>query len=62
MADLDLWIKLETRPEDKFEHYSYMLCYMNDILCIHNDPDDVLKKLNCDVPLKPGSVGSSKCT
>ena len=31
---------------------------MDDILCIHNDLDDVLSKLNRYVPLKPGSVGS----
>ena len=31
---------------------------MDDILCIHHDPDDVLNKLNEYVPLKPRSVGS----
>ena len=42
VADLDLWIKAEYRPEDKFEYYTYV----DDILCIHLDPDDVLNKLN----------------
>ena len=51
-VDPDLWMKLERRPEDGFKYYSYILCYMHDILCIHHD------KLNEYVPLKPSSVGS----
>ena len=38
-------MKAQYRPEDKLQYYSYILCYANDILCIH-DPDDVLNKLN----------------
>ena len=56
-ADPDLWMKAEHRPEDKLEYFSYMLCYVNDILCIHHDPDDELNRLNGYVPIKPGSVG-----
>ena len=52
-ADPDLWRKAEYKPEDKLEYYSYILCYVNDILCIHHDPDDVLNKLNGYMPLKP---------
>ena len=57
-ADSDLWLKPEFRPGDKLEYYSYILCYVDDILCIHHDPDDVLNKLNGYVLLKPSSVGS----
>ena len=39
-ANPNLWIKPETRPEDKLEYYSYTLYYMDDILCIHHNPDD----------------------
>ena len=31
---------------------------MNDILCIHHDPNNILNKLKGYVPLKPGLVGS----
>ena len=48
----------DTSPQHKFEHYSCILFYLDDILCIHYDPDYVLNKLNCYVPLKPASVGS----
>ena len=46
------------RPEDKLQHYSYILYYVDDILCIYHDPDDVFNKLKGYVLLKPGSVGS----
>ena len=34
------------------------LCYVEAILCIYHDTDDVLIKLNRNVPLKPGSICS----
>ena len=37
-AGPDLWMKAE--------YYSYILCYMDDKLCIHQDPDGVLNKLD----------------
>ena len=55
----DLLWKPETRPQDKLEYYSYIPHYVDDIKCIHHDPDDALNKLNCYVPLKSVSVGST---
>ena len=52
--DPDLWLKSKTRPEDKFEFYSYMLFYVYDIFCINDDPNDALNKLNHYVQLMPG--------
>ena len=57
-ADSDLWMKSEYRPEDRLEYYSFILCYVDDILCIHHDQDDVLNKLNKHTILKPSSVWS----
>ncbi len=31
-ADPDLWYKAKTRPDDNFRYYSYILCYIDDIL------------------------------
>ena len=53
-ADSDLWMMPEFRLECKLQYYSYNLNYVDDILCIHHDPDDVLNKLNKYVSLKPG--------
>ena len=46
MADPDIWLKPEVIPSDRFEYYSYILCYVEDILCIHHDSMAVLNKLD----------------
>ena len=57
-SDPNLWMKAQYKPENKLEYYSYILCHVDDILCIHHDPDNVLNKLIGCMSLKPGSVGS----
>ena len=42
-ADPDLWSKLEIRPEDGVHYYSHLLCYVDDILCIHHNADAMLE-------------------
>jgi hypothetical protein len=56
-ADPDLWLRPETRPDDETRYYSYILCYVDDILCIHHDAMTILDKINGYLPLKPDSVG-----
>ncbi len=59
LADPDLWYKACTRKGDHGNiesYYSYMLVYVDDILCIHEDPDSVLKVLNKYFPLKPDAM------
>ncbi len=36
-ADLDLWYKEVKQPETGVAYYSYILIYVDDILCIHHD-------------------------
>ncbi len=57
-ADPDLWLKAETRPDDNVWYYAYILCYVDDILCIHHNAMSVLKQINGYLPLKPTSVGN----
>ncbi len=57
-ADPDLWLKAMTRPEDNVHYYAYILCYADDILCIHHDPMSVMNEINGYLPLKPSSVGN----
>ena len=52
-------MKAQYRLEDKLEYYSYIKCYVDDMLCLNHDPHDVLNKLNGNVPLKPRSVRST---
>jgi hypothetical protein len=56
-ADPDLWLKEETRPNDNLRYYSYILCYVDDILVINHDSISVLNRINEYLPLKPTSVG-----
>jgi hypothetical protein len=56
-ADPDLWLKAMTRPDDNVRYYAYILCYVDDILCIHHDPMSVMNEINRYLPLKPSSVG-----
>jgi hypothetical protein len=55
-ADPDLWYKAETRPADNFRYYAHILCYVDDILCVHHGPMSVLNLINGCMPLKPSSV------
>ncbi len=58
-ADPDLWLKAVTRPEDNVRYYAYILCYVDDILCIvHHHPMSVMKEIIGYLPLKPSSVGN----
>ncbi len=56
-ADPDLWMKKVIRPEDNVRYYASILCYVDDILCIHHDPMSVMGKINKYLSLKPSSVG-----
>ena len=56
-ADPDLWLKAEIRPSDNFKYYSYILCYVDDILVINHDAMTILNQINKYLPLKPSSVG-----
>ncbi len=56
-ADPDLWYKAETRPADSFRYFAYILCYVDDILCVHYNPMSVLDLINGYMPLKPSLVG-----
>jgi hypothetical protein len=56
-ADPDLWMKPKTRPNGGFEYYSYVLCYVDDILVIPHDSMSILDRNNKYFPLKEGSAG-----
>jgi hypothetical protein len=57
LADPDLWLREVKRPETDELYYSYILIYVDDILCIHHDAMPVLTKLDKYFTLKPTSVG-----
>ncbi len=58
-ADQDLWMKVDTQETKNGpkKYYSYILIYVDDILCIHYDPDLILTQIDKYFPFKPDSVG-----
>lgn len=38
--------------KDGNEYYSYLVVYVDDILCVHKDPDEMLRIINRDYTLK----------
>ena len=48
-----LWMKPIVRPSDGADYYAYILLYVDDILCIHYDPESVLAKVDKYFKLRP---------
>lgn len=44
-------------PDDQYSYYSYILCYVDDIMVIHHDARSVLDKIDKYFTLKPSSIG-----
>jgi hypothetical protein len=56
LADRDLWMKEETRPDDGVKYWAYNLIYVDDILCVHQDPGTSLDQIYKYFKMKPGSI------
>jgi hypothetical protein len=56
LADRDLWLKEETRPDDGVKYWAYILIYVNDVLCVHHDPGTSLAQIDKYFKMKPGSI------
>jgi hypothetical protein len=54
LADPDLWLKPQSR-EDGTGYYAYILCYVDDVLVVHDDVQPVLDRIDKFMKLKPGS-------
>jgi hypothetical protein len=52
----DLYVKAETRLDDGFLYWAYILIYMDDILSVHHDPGAPLAKLDEYFKMKEGSI------
>jgi hypothetical protein len=53
LTDPDLWMQAEVRPYDGFKYYAYVLLYVDDVLVIHHDAEDVLLCLDKYFKMKP---------
>jgi Reverse transcriptase (RNA-dependent DNA polymerase) len=57
MADPDVWLRAEPRPDDRFKYYSYLLLYADDILAINHDSTSVIKEIDRFFKMKSGTIG-----
>jgi hypothetical protein len=55
-ADRDLWTKAKTHPDNGVLYWAYILIYVDDILCVHHDPDAPLVKLDEYFNIKESSI------
>ena len=59
-ADHDLWIKPAV-DNDGDKYYSYILCYVDDILVIHHDAMPVMTRLTSISSLSQNLLGTQRC-
>ena len=57
LADPDLWLKAEINPANNNRYYSYILLYVDDVLCIHHDGESTIKIIDKYFKMKDGSIG-----
>jgi hypothetical protein len=57
LADPDVWLWPETRPNDGFKYYSYILLYVDDILAINHDAMALIREIDKFFKIKSGSIG-----
>ena len=55
LADPDLLLKAQHR--DDIDYYSYILCYVDDIMVIHHDARPIIDRIDKFMKLKESSVG-----
>jgi hypothetical protein len=46
LADRDLWMKEDTRPDDGVKYWAYIIINVDDILCVHHDPGTSLAQID----------------
>jgi hypothetical protein len=56
LVDPDAWMRARTF-DDGTTFYEYVLIYVDDILCITDDPKKSLERINKYFPMKPNSIG-----
>ena len=56
LADPDVWYKAETKTNGE-QYYSYILCYVDDVLLIHETPQKLMDMLESKYPLKSDKPG-----
>ena len=54
-ADPDVWMRPAVKP-DGYQYWEYVLCYVDDILCISHKSEDTMKGIQANFKLKDEKV------
>ena len=46
LSDPDLWMRPKTRDSDGLKYYKYVLLYVDNVLAIGDNPEEVLKRVD----------------
>jgi hypothetical protein len=55
-ADMELWMKAETSPDDGVLYWDYIFIYVDKILYVNHDPGSLLENLDEYFKIKEGSI------
>ena len=50
-VDPDVWMRPAVKPNG-YQYWEYVLCYVDDILCISHKPEETMKGIQSDFKLK----------
>ena len=51
----ELWLRTAVNP-DGFKYYEYILCYVDDVLCISHNPRKLMKRIQEDFNIKDDKI------
>ena len=54
-SDPYLWLRPAVKPGG-FEYCKYILCYIDDVLCISHNPRKLMKRIQVDFKLKDDNI------
>ena len=57
LADQELWYKAMVQPLDGNRYYAYILLYVDDCFCMHQNAKAKLDQLDKYFQMKPGLIG-----
>ena len=52
VADPDVWLMSDIKEKDGFRYWEYVLCYVDDVLCISKNPMHTTKGIQSKLKLK----------
>ena len=58
-ADPDVWLRKSVKA-DRFQYYEMVLCYVDDVLCISDDPMKTMKGIQRTFKLKDDKIDEPK--